>query len=65
MKRFAIMTTAGMLMTGCASVAGSETDRTICRELRRELPSYSRHDTQRTKEEADRFFAVFEAICGD
>lgn len=53
-----------LLTTGCASVAGSETERTICRELRRELPTLSSKDTQRTKEEADRFFEVFEAVCG-
>lgn len=52
-------------MTGCATKdgLGTETEETICRELRRELPSYSSKDTKQTKEEGDRFLSVFDAVC--
>lgn len=52
-------------MTGCATKGGlgTETEETICRELRRELPSFSSRDTEQTKEEGDRFLTVFEAVC--
>lgn len=54
-----------LLMTGCATKGGlgTETEETICRELRRKLPSFSSRDTEQTKEEGDRFLTVFEAVC--
>lgn len=51
------------LLTGCAAMGSSETERTICRELRRDLPSYSSQDTPETLEIGARFLDVFEAVC--
>ena len=53
------------LTTACAKKGGlgTETEDTICRELRRELPSYSSKDTTQTKEDGDRFLTVFNAVC--
>jgi hypothetical protein len=53
-----------MLLTACASTGGSETERTICRELRADLPTYSRRDTPETLESGARFVGTFEAVCG-
>lgn len=66
MKHFGGMTVIPvLLMSGCGSVDASatETERTICRELRRELPTLSTQDTLQTKREAERFFVVFDAVC--
>ena len=62
----AMMVTLALPLTGCANVgafATSETERTICRELREVLPTYSTLDTSQTLEEGDRFLTVFEAVC--
>lgn len=51
------------LLTGCALAGTSATEATICRELRRDLPSYSTRDTPETLDAGARFVAVFEAVC--
>ncbi|RRH71281.1 hypothetical protein [Falsigemmobacter faecalis] len=48
----------------CAMQGGSETERSICRELRADLPSYSQQDTAQTLEEGARFQLVFAGVCG-
>jgi hypothetical protein len=53
-----------ILLNGCASTTGSETSDTICRELARDLPTYSTRDTQETLESGARFIDVFHAVCG-
>lgn len=64
MKRAIVtMVTMVTLTSGCVVAATSETERTICRELRRDLPTYSRADTQETKEAGIRFLEVFDAVC--
>jgi len=60
---------AAMLMTlNACTVPGAsgitETERAICRELARDLPTYSRADTPETLASGARFVAVFEAVCG-
>jgi hypothetical protein len=54
---------AAILLSGCATPGGSETERTICRELRLSLPSWSSRDTPETLAAGARFIAVFEAVC--
>ena len=51
------------LSSGCANLAPSATDATICRELRQDLPTYSQADTPKTIEEGARFLTVFQAAC--
>lgn len=51
------------LLGSCAMQGGSETERTICRELRADLPSWSSRDTSQTLESGARFIAVFEGVC--
>ena len=46
-------------------MAGSETNRVICRELDRDLPTYSKKDTPQTLESGARFIEVFESVCRD
>ena len=53
----------GMLLTGCAALGGSETERAICRELARDLPTYSQQDTPDTLASGARFVEVFNAVC--
>jgi hypothetical protein len=36
----------------------------ICRELERDLPTYSKKDTPETLESGARFLDVFYAVCG-
>ena len=55
---------AAMLLTGCVKSGGSATERTICRELRADLPTYSRRDTPETLAAGARFVEVFAAVCG-
>ena len=45
--------------------SASETLRTVCRELDRDLPSYSVKDTPATLESGARFVDVFNAVCGE
>ncbi|RRH70039.1 hypothetical protein [Falsigemmobacter faecalis] len=59
-----LMLGAVMLSASCAMQGGSETERSICRELRADLPSYSRQDTAQTLEEGARFQLVFAGVCG-
>lgn len=54
-----------MLLTGCAVNQGSETSRSICRELARDLPTYSISDTKETLESGARFMDVFKAVCNE
>lgn len=54
---------AVILLSGCAVTASSETERTICRELARDLPTFSRNDTPETLEAGARFLDVFAAVC--
>ena len=54
-----------ILLPSCAAQGGSVTERTICRELRRDLPTYSTRDTAETLASGARFQAVFNAICKD
>ena len=67
MKLFAALTvTLALLTSGCANVVASgttETERTICRELREALPTWSSQDTLQSREEGDKFLTVFEAVC--
>lgn len=52
------------MLSACATLTVSETERTLCRELRRELPTWSNQDTPETLASGARFIAVFEAVCG-
>ncbi len=55
-----------ILLAACADQVASvptETSRTICRELTRDLPTYSEADTAETLASGARFIAVFEAVC--
>lgn len=62
----ALILTSGLLLTGCATTtpAVSETEATLCRELRADLPTYSRQDTAETLDTGARFLDVFAAVCG-
>ena len=62
-RRIMLVATAAMLLTGCQPMAGSETSSTICRELARDLPTYSRADTPETLASGARFLDVFKAVC--
>ena len=59
------MVTMLLLLNGCQSVSGSETSRTICRELEKDLPTYSVKDTPETLESGAKFIDVFYAVCGE
>jgi DNA-binding transcriptional regulator YdaS (Cro superfamily) len=52
-----------VLLTGCASIESSVTGQTICRELERDLPTYSVKDTPETLESGARFIDIFNAVC--
>ena len=52
------------LLSGCNGAAGSATSDAICRELRLDLPTYSRRDTPDTLASGARFLDVFDAGCG-
>lgn len=59
---------AVILSSGCAATSGSattETERALCRELARDLPSYSRADTPETLESGGRFLDVFAGVCAE
>lgn len=62
--KVALIVLTSLLTTGCMKVGGSETEATICRELRRDLPTYSRADTEQTKREGADFLDTFGAVCG-
>ena len=61
----ALMATIALSLSACANGAayGTETERTLCRELREVLPTYSALDTQQTLEDGDRFLTVFDEVC--
>jgi cob(I)alamin adenosyltransferase len=52
-----------LLLSGCAAPSALETSRTVCRELARDLPTYSIKDTPETLEAGARFIDIFNAIC--
>lgn len=55
-----------MSMSSCASMGASGTGieaAAVCREVRRALPTWSRLDTARSREEAATFLAVLDAAC--
>ena len=52
------------LLSGCGASGGYETSRSICRELERDLPTYSKKDTFQTLQSGARFIEVFYAVCG-
>lgn len=54
---------SALWMTGCATLAGSETNRATCQELRAVLPTYSRQDTEESKRQGVEFLSVFGAVC--
>ena len=59
---------AAILSSGCAATGGSattETERALCRELARDLPSYSKADTAATLEAGARFLDVFAGVCAE
>ncbi len=58
------MLATSILLTACDRPAASETERSICRELRADLPTWSSRDTAETLASGARFVAVFEAVCG-
>lgn len=51
------------LSSGCTKPVVSGTERTACRELRADLPTWSRRDTAETLASGARFIAVFDAVC--
>lgn len=57
------MATLALLTAACAKPGGSETEQAMCRELGKVLPTYSRQDTEQTKEDGLRFLTVFKAVC--
>ena len=63
MLRAPLMMLALTPLASCAGLAGSATSDTICRELARDLPTYSAQDTPETLASGSRFVAVFEAVC--
>lgn len=66
LTRLGLTLAAVMLLTSCAPgiPATSETEATLCRELARDLPTYSTRDTPETLESGVRFLDVFKAVCG-
>lgn len=61
--RALLMTLALTLLTACVKPGGSETEAAICRELRADLPTYSRDDTPETVRTGARFVGTFNALC--
>ena len=51
------------LLSACAGTSALETSRTICRELARDLPTYSTKDTPETLESGARFIDIYNAVC--
>lgn len=54
-----------MMLSTCLGGPGGSgmTERTICRELHRELPSYSAADTDQTVTDGADFLLRFQAAC--
>lgn len=74
MKRAVLLTLSLTLLSGCGALAAfgtepepvpavTESERTLCRELRADLPSWSAEDTPTSLEEGARFIEVFEGLC--
>lgn len=63
--RVGLTMAAPILLTACATAGGSATERTICRELARDLPTWSDRDTPETLRAGARFVNVFRAVCPD
>lgn len=61
---FAGLLTSSLLLNGCGVTTVSETGQTICRELERDLPTYSAKDTPETLTSGADFLDVFYAVCG-
>ena len=60
-----MLVTSIAALSGCVVTGGYEqTERTICRELRMDLPTYSKLDTALTLDAGARFLDVFDAVCG-
>lgn len=56
---------AAMLLTACASPGGfGESNRALCDELRKDLPTYSASDTPETLEAGADFIDLFNGLCG-
>lgn len=52
------------ILTSCSTPpAGSETEAEKFRQLRADLPTASRQDTEQTRTEVGRFRALFFALC--
>ena len=54
---------AVMLLSACDPMGGSETERTLCGELRTDLPSWSSADSEQSQAEGADFLDVFAAVC--
>ena len=52
-----------VLLTGCTRPGASETETALCREMRADLPTWSRRDTPESLSAGARFVATFNAIC--
>lgn len=58
------------VLTGCSlqirklTTEATETERAICSEWNKSLPSRSREDTEQTQREIGRAYDVFTAVCG-
>ena len=61
--RAGLMMPALILLSACATGGGFETERSLCRELRTDLPTWSSRDTPETLAAGARFITVFEAVC--
>lgn len=74
MKRAVLLTLSLTLLSGCGALAAfgtdpepapvvTESERTLCRELRADLPTWSAEDTPETLADGSRFIEVFEGLC--
>lgn len=63
LRALPLLLITGLLISACATSTPSATENTICRELRGDLPSYSRKDTEQSKQEGVKFLTTFHAVC--
>lgn len=61
--RMLLVLSLTILSGGCTRPVVSGTEHTICRELRADMPTWSRRDTAETLASGARFITVFEAVC--
>ena len=54
---------SALLLTACAPPPPAPAH-AVCDALRQALPTWSRKDTEQSREEAARFLDVWEAVCG-